>query len=39
MAPLVAQHGVRLYSITVGEKSTQCATYFENDSGELFVDA
>lgn len=29
LQPLVAEHGVRVYSITVGEKSTQCATYLE----------
>lgn len=29
LAPLVAEHKVRLYSVTVGEKSTQCATYLE----------
>lgn len=29
MAPVIAEHGVRMYSVTVGEKSTQCATYLE----------
>lgn len=29
LAPLVAEHGVRLHSLTVGEKAAQSATYFE----------
>ena len=29
LSPLIAGHGVRLYSVTVGEKSAQCATYLE----------
>jgi 6-pyruvoyltetrahydropterin/6-carboxytetrahydropterin synthase len=29
LAPLVAARGVRLHSLTVGEKATQSATYFE----------
>lgn len=28
LAPLAAKHGVRLYSVTVGEKAAQSATYF-----------
>lgn len=28
LAPLAARRGVRLYSVTVGEKATQSATYF-----------
>lgn len=31
LAPGIEKHGVRLYSVTVGEKSTQCATYIETD--------
>lgn len=29
LAPLIAQYGVRLYSVSVGEKAAQSATYFE----------
>lgn len=29
LAPLVAERGVRLHSVTVGEKAAQSATYFE----------
>ncbi len=29
LAPLVQRHGVSLYSVTVGEKAAQSATYFE----------
>lgn len=29
LAPLLAAHGVRLHSVTVGEKAAQSATYFE----------
>ena len=29
LAPLTAMHGVRLHSVTVGEKAAQSATYFE----------
>jgi 6-pyruvoyltetrahydropterin/6-carboxytetrahydropterin synthase len=29
LAPLVAAHGVRLHSLTVGETAAQSATYFE----------
>jgi 6-pyruvoyltetrahydropterin/6-carboxytetrahydropterin synthase len=29
LAPLVAAHGLRLHSLTVGEKAAQSATYFE----------
>lgn len=32
LAPLTALHGVRLHSVTVGEKSAQSATYFEDDN-------
>ncbi|MDR1359852.1 MAG: 6-carboxytetrahydropterin synthase [Deltaproteobacteria bacterium] len=31
LAPLAKRRGVRLYSLSVGEKSTQSATYFEED--------
>ena len=33
LAPLTAPHGVRLHSVTVGEKAAQSATYFE-ESGD-----
>lgn len=29
LAPRIAAHGARLYSLTVGEKAAQSATYFE----------
>ncbi len=29
LAPFVAEHGLRLRSLTVGEKAAQAATYFE----------
>lgn len=29
LAPRIAAHGVRLHSLTVGEKAAQSATYFE----------
>jgi len=29
LAPLVAPHGVRLHSVTVGERAAQSATYYE----------
>lgn len=29
LAPLAARRGVKLYSVTVGEKAAQSATYFE----------
>jgi 6-pyruvoyltetrahydropterin/6-carboxytetrahydropterin synthase len=29
LAPLAAERGVRLHSVTVGEKTSQSATYFE----------
>ena len=35
LAPLAARRGVRLYSVTVGEKAAQSATYFEGDSSDL----
>lgn len=36
LAPLTAPRGVRLHSVTVGEKPAQSATYFEEgDSGLL----
>lgn len=33
LAPLAAKRGVRLYSVTVGEKAAQSATYFEESGG------
>lgn len=32
LSPLVTLHGVRLYSVTVGEKAAQSATYMEQAS-------
>lgn len=34
LAPLAAKRGVRLYSVTVGEKAAQSATYFEGGDNE-----
>ena len=33
LAPLAAKRGVRLHSVTVGEKAAQSATYFEDSQG------
>lgn len=33
LAPLAAKRGVRLHSVTVGEKAAQSATYFEESGG------
>jgi 6-pyruvoyltetrahydropterin/6-carboxytetrahydropterin synthase len=32
LAPLISRRGVRLYSVTVGEKAAQSATYYEGEA-------